>query len=43
MLNTPSIVGFVRLYEKVWERIPGGEWEDREMVLCESSRHGGAK
>jgi hypothetical protein len=42
MLDTPAIVGFVGLFEKVSERIHGGEWEEknREMVLWRCSRPG---
>jgi hypothetical protein len=42
MPDTLAIVGFVGFCEKVWERIPQGQWEegDREMVLCRPSRHG---
>jgi hypothetical protein len=38
MLETVAIVGFVGSCEKVWERIPQGQWEegDREMVLWRS-------
>jgi hypothetical protein len=44
MLDTPAIVGFVGLYEKVRERIYGevciAGRGDREMVLWRCARHG---
>jgi hypothetical protein len=42
MPDTLAIVGFVGLYEKVLERMHGGEWEEgvREVVLWRFSRHG---
>jgi hypothetical protein len=40
MPDTPAIVGFVGLYEKVRERIHGAGGATGDVVLWRCSRHG---